>query len=54
VAIGALSRFGAISVRNSAIAIESGVAMRRAMNDVTTVPKMNDAAPKTAEFGFQA
>ena len=24
------------------------------MNEVTTVPKMNDAAPKTSEFGFQA
>ena len=54
VAIGALSRFGAISVRNSAIAIESGVARSSAMNEVTTVPKMKDAAPKSSEFGFQA
>ena len=38
VAIGAASRFGASSVRNSAIAIESGVASSRAMNDVTSVP----------------
>ena len=38
VAIGAASRRGAISVRNSAIAIESGVARSRAMNEVTIVP----------------
>ena len=38
VAIGAARRFGASSVRNSAIAIESGVASSRAMNDVTSVP----------------
>ena len=38
VAIGAASRFGAISVRNRAIAIESGVAITSAMSDVTTVP----------------
>ena len=38
VAIGAASRFGAISVRKSAMAIESGVAMTSAMSDVTTVP----------------
>ena len=38
VAIGAASRRGAISVRKSAIAIESGVARSKAMKDVTTVP----------------
>ena len=38
VAIGAAMRRGAISVRNSAIAIEIGVARSRAMNEVTTVP----------------
>ena len=38
VAIGAARRRGAISVRNSAIAIESGVASSSAMADVTTVP----------------
>ena len=38
VAIGAARRRGAISVRKSAIAIESGVASSSAMNDVTTVP----------------
>ena len=38
VAIGAASRRGAISVRKSAIAIESGVAITSAISDVTTVP----------------
>ena len=38
VAIGAAIRRGAISVRNSAIAIESGVASSDAINEVTTVP----------------
>ena len=38
VAIGAASRLGASSVRKSAIAIESGVASRRAMKAVTIVP----------------
>ena len=38
VATGAASLRGAISVRKSAIAIESGVARTSAMNDVTTVP----------------
>ena len=38
VAIGAATRRGAISVRKSAIAMESGVARSRAMADVTTVP----------------
>ena len=38
VAIGAASRRGAISVRNNAIAIASGVAMTSAINDVRTVP----------------
>jgi hypothetical protein len=38
VAIGAASRRGAISVRKSAIAIESGVASSSAISDVTTVP----------------
>ena len=38
VAIGAATRRGAISVRNSAIAIESGVAITSAITDVTTVP----------------
>ena len=38
VAIGAAARRGAISVRKSAIAIESGVASSSAMIDVTTVP----------------
>ena len=38
VAIGDAIRLGAISVRNSAIAIESGVASRRAITDVTVVP----------------
>ena len=38
VATRAATRRGAISVRNSAIAIESGVARQRAINDVTTVP----------------
>ena len=38
VAIGAAIRRGAISVRKSAIAIESGVARSKAITDVTTVP----------------
>jgi hypothetical protein len=38
VAIGAATRLGAISVRKRAIAIDSGVASRSAMADVTTVP----------------
>ena len=38
VAIGAAILRGAISVRNSAIAIEIGVASSRAMKAVTTVP----------------
>ncbi len=38
VAIGEATRRGAISVRKSAIAIESGVASARAMIDVITVP----------------
>ncbi len=38
VAIGAASRRLAGSVRKSAIAIESGVARRSAMNEVTIVP----------------
>ena len=38
VAIGAARRRGAISVRKSAIAIDSGVAMTSAIIDVTTVP----------------
>ena len=38
VAIGEAMRRGAISVRNSAIAIESGVASSSAITDVTTVP----------------
>ena len=37
-AMGAATRLGAISVRKSAIAIESGVASSSAMNEVTTVP----------------
>ena len=45
---------GASSVRNSAIAIEIGPAIRSAPNEVTIVPKMNDAAPKTLWFGSQA
>ena len=32
------SRRGASSVRNSAIPIETGTAMRRAMSETTTVP----------------
>ena len=38
VAIGAATRRGAISDRNSAIAIESGVAITSAITDVTIVP----------------
>ena len=35
---GARARAGASSVRNSAIAIDSGVASRRAPNELTAVP----------------
>ena len=38
---------GASSLRKSAIASEIGVARSSAPNDVTTVPKMNDFAPKS-------
>ena len=38
---------GASSLRKSAIASEIGVARSRAPKDVTSVPKMNDLAPKS-------
>ena len=44
---GPRSQRGASSVRKSAIAIESGPAIRSAPIDVTAVPKRNAAAPNT-------
>ena len=44
---------GASSLRKRPIAIESGAAMSSAPNDVTSVPMMNDLAPKTFVTGFQ-
>ena len=44
---------GASSLRNRPIPIESGAAMSSAPNDVTSVPMMNERAPKTFVTGFQ-
>ena len=45
---------GASSVKKRAMAIEIGVARSSAPSEVTTVPKMNDLAPKSALFWSHA